>query len=93
MSLVPGSVFILAGIDTCFPAFCQEVLVSCYSRGSQDLHTKRCGHMDIWTYGHMSRPSCLPIDNVQEGLARSKVRPSPPLLHTVFFKQCDVGTY
>lgn len=38
----------------------------------------------------MSRPSCLPVDDVQDGLAQSEVRPSPPLFHTVFFKQRNI---
>lgn len=63
----PASVFVLAGIDACLPAFRQDVLVPRYPRGSQDLRMKRCGvPMDIRT-----TPDCLPIADVQEGLAQS----------------------
>lgn len=33
----PGSVLILAGIDSSFPAFCHGILVAGHPRGFQDL--------------------------------------------------------
>lgn len=57
--LFPVSVFILAGIDVCFPAFRQEILVSLYPRGSQDLNTRKM-------VKRLAIPSWLRITNVQE---------------------------